>query len=272
MAKKGPKTPVDVRGFVAVNLLVQRAIGKVKEKAKNRARESERFRNHGRTEDEKASAARASAKYARARRAADPHGWSSVLRQRDERAKVRKAGGPIAFLMANSIQNILKTYKRQDQHESNRLYNNDYRRERYSTDACYKMICRLRARLHTYARTTGRQVAEKPSSTMDMIGLSQDNLTRHLGVTVDVEFDGNEIDHTFPLCAYNLTEAENVKRVMHLSSLQLIGKAENRDKSGKLPTKAMANKVEKWAWPPGVTEDMLPDIYAGWATPLRKEA
>lgn len=30
--------------------------------------------------------------------------------------------------------------------------------------------------------------------------------------------------------------------------------------------------VERWCWPDGVTEDMLPDIYPGWATPLRMEA
>lgn len=34
----------------------------------------------------------------------------------------------------------------------------------------------------------------------------------------------------------------------------------------------MAARVERWAWPPGITEDMLPDIYDGWATPLRMHA
>jgi len=34
----------------------------------------------------------------------------------------------------------------------------------------------------------------------------------------------------------------------------------------------MAAKVERWCWPDGVTEDMLPDKYDGWATPLRMAA
>jgi len=56
---------------------------------------------------------------------------------------------------------------------------------------------------------------------------------------------------------------------MHWSNYQLITTAENRTKNDRLPTKAMAAKVERWAWPPGITEDMLPDIYPGWSTPLR---
>jgi len=53
------------------------------------------------------------------------------------------------------------------------------------------------------------------------------------------------------------------------SNVQPLTKNENINKSAKLPTKAMAAKVERWAWPDGVTEDMLPDIYPGWATALR---
>ena len=34
----------------------------------------------------------------------------------------------------------------------------------------------------------------------------------------------------------------------------------------------MAAKVDRDKWPPGITEDMLPDIYPGWATPLRMHA
>ena len=40
-------------------------------------------------------------------------------------------------------------------------------------------------------------------------------------------------------------------------------------KCKKLPTKAMAAKVDPACWPDGITMDMLPDIYPGWRTPLR---
>lgn len=74
------------------------------------------------------------------------------------------------------------------------------------------------------------------------------------------------IDHIFPVCIYS-TDQE--KLVMNFSNLQLLTNKENLWKKDRLPTKAMAAKVERWAWPPGITEDMLSDIYPGWSTPLR---
>ena len=59
---------------------------------------------------------------------------------------------------------------------------------------------------------------------------------------------------------------------MHWSNLQPLPMKDNRSKNNKLPTKAMAAKVARWAWPDGITEDMLPDKYDGWATPLRMES
>ena len=58
-------------------------------------------------------------------------------------------------------------------------------------------------------------------------------------------------------------------KVMNITNLQPLTKEENRQKWDKLPTKAMAAKVDRSCWPDGVTEDMLPDKYDGWATPLR---
>jgi hypothetical protein len=60
--------------------------------------------------------------------------------------------------------------------------------------------------------------------------------------------------------------------VMHFTNCQPLTKQENQNKYSKLPTKAMAAKVDRDKWPPGITEDMLPDIYPGWATPLRMHA
>lgn len=43
---------------------------------------------------------------------------------------------------------------------------------------------------------------------------------------------------------------------------------ENSDKRDQLPTQEMAKKVPRELWPNSVTDDMLPSIYSGWATPL----
>ena len=81
-----------------------------------------------------------------------------------------------------------------------------------------------------------------------------------------------EVDHIFPMSRYNCLLESEQRKVMHWSNFQPLPAEENLYKSDKLPTKAMAAKVARWAWPDGVTEDMLPDIYDGWATPLRMRA
>ena len=78
-----------------------------------------------------------------------------------------------------------------------------------------------------------------------------------------------EIDHVFPMTRYNCLLEDQQKKAMNKSNLQPLTARENMYKSDRLPTKAMAAKVARWAWPDGVTEDMLPDIYDGWSTPLR---
>ena len=55
-----------------------------------------------------------------------------------------------------------------------------------------------------------------------------------------------------------------------LCKKQMLTFEENDEKNGKLPTKAMAANVPQHLWPDGVTYEMLPDIYPGWATALNK--
>jgi hypothetical protein len=57
--------------------------------------------------------------------------------------------------------------------------------------------------------------------------------------------------------------------MMHWSNYQPLTNFENAQKSNKLPTKAMADKVDRSCWPDGITMDKLPDRYDGWATGLR---
>jgi len=78
-----------------------------------------------------------------------------------------------------------------------------------------------------------------------------------------------ELDHIFPLNRYDVIDVVQQMSVAHFTNMQPLKQPENRNKSDKLPTKAMAAKVDRDKWPPGITEDMLPDIYPGWATALR---
>ena len=91
---------------------------------------------------------------------------------------------------------------------------------------------------------------------------------------MDEQMDGRnkhsyETDHIFPFLAFKKEITSAQPKVMHHSNLQPLTVEENAWKRGKLPTKAMAAKVNRDCWPDGITEDMLLDIYAGWATPLR---
>ena len=56
---------------------------------------------------------------------------------------------------------------------------------------------------------------------------------------------------------------------MNYTNFQPLRKSDNASKSDRLPTKAMAAKFGRWAWPDGITEDMLLDIYPGWSSSLR---
>ena len=126
--------------------------------------------------------------------------------------------------------------------------------------------CRMR--LQAYFKN-GR--FKKDASTSKLIGMTFPKLMKRLCEMAGIVEMTNDhhLDHIFPLTRYSLHE-EN--KMMHYSNLQLLLGKENQRKSKKLPTKAMAAKVDPACWPDGITMDMLPDIYPGWATPLRMHA
>jgi hypothetical protein len=155
-----------------------------------------------------------------------------------------------------------------------REYASSHKKEKAATDLAYMRKRRkepafrlkdtCRARIHAFLKSKG---VKKTSLTAQLIGCTFKELDSKLGPRTK----DDEIDHIFALNCYN--DIQNQQQMaMHFSNLQMLTGNENGDKSDKLPTKAMAAKVERWAWPPGVTEDMLPDIYDGWATPLRMHA
>lgn len=78
-----------------------------------------------------------------------------------------------------------------------------------------------------------------------------------------------EVDHIFPISVYDVFDASELAKCQHFRNMQPLTRHENRNKKNKLPTKAMAARVPKEYWPRGMTENMLPDCYDGWKTPLR---
>lgn len=138
---------------------------------------------------------------------------------------------------------------------------------RYHSDSKFNSIKKARMRLTNYLAVKG---LSKKSKTLELICMTAREFRDHLKrQRPELNHSDREIDHIFPLKGHELDTVDSQKQAMHFSNLQPLTAEENGWKSDKLPTKAMAAKVERWAWPPDVTEDMLPDIYDGWATPLR---
>lgn len=190
-------------------------------------------------------------------------------REHQRLLRLKRDGGPIGRLVKNAITNVMAPYAVVASGERKRVHQNEYRRKRYSSDDVYRFRCRLRVRLVTYMRVTGQSV-DKGSQQIDaLVAKPAEELMNDLEQASQLEVTTSEIDHVFPLAIYDLSKPANAARVMHWSNVQLLTQPENRNKNDKLPTKAMAAKVDPACWPDGITEDMLPDIYPGWRTPLR---
>ena len=219
MPKFKPQNP---RGFDCVNVLVQRAIGKVKMRAKDRTRALK---------------------------------WA-----RDNPERMNARNRTWAAKNKDKVDNKQRVYR-----GANRLMINEKERGKYADNLMHNLKVRLRARLRLFMRGAG---AKKPASTFDLIGCTPEYLMNYLKTTIDGEenISACEVDHVFPLSRYSVDDAE---RMTNYKNLQLLYPFENNTKNDRLPTKAMAARVPKELWPDGVTEDMLPDIYDGWSTPLR---
>jgi|SaaInlV_125m_DNA_1040241.scaffolds.fasta_scaffold37529_1 hypothetical protein len=152
-----------------------------------------------------------------------------------------------------------------DHKDEIRTQMSDYLRRRMERDPDFRMRRRCQARLASFLKQND---AEKQISTMQAVGCTCTELSVHLTrqlLTDDVYIEC-QIDHIFPCALY---EVGQEAMMMNYSNLQPLLPHENHEKRAKLPTKAMAAKVDPACWPDGITMDMLPDIYPGWRTPLR---
>jgi hypothetical protein len=210
----------EVRGYLAVNKLMNRAIGKVLTKAHSR---------------DKASA------------------WGKANRKRQNDTVKRWKD--------NHREKHLEQCK-----EYNRTHLKEavaYQKERRKNDPAFTIKGRMRARMLEAIHQAGK--GTKADKTFALIGCTPKQLVAHL--ENDGNINGMDVDHIFPISRYNIETDQ--KRFMHWTNTQLLTPVENRSKSGRLPTKAMAAKVDRSCWPDGVTEDMLPDIYPDWSSPLQ---
>jgi len=230
---------INPTGFDCVNVVVQRAISKVKERVRDRARASAHY-----------NANKAGAKQKR------------KVRYENTKEGTKKQ------MAANHQKNRkdrlvnMKTYREEHRQERN---TNEKKRRR--SDPVFQLTEKCRSALTRFAKRNG---VSKSGGTARLLGCSYAELTVWMNAQLDNrDKDTYESDHVFPFLAFKNEITSAQPKVMHYSNLQPLTVEENAHKRGKLPTKAMAAKVNRDCWPDGITEDMLPDIYPGWATPLR---
>lgn len=223
----GRKTPKNPIGYNCINVLVQRAIARVR-----------------RTLNASARGAR----------------WNANNRERISQTSKN-------LYEAKRDQRIKETTAyRQDNRERLMKAQRKREKERRDTDTEYRTAILLRRRLKSALKRGGK---DKKGKTIDLVGCTVAQFNAH------IESQGTfkekiELDHVFPFTCYNLDKEQ--PKIMHFTNYQPLTRAENRQKWNKLPTKEMAAKVDPTCWPDGITMDMLPDIYPGWATPLRMHA
>lgn len=186
---------------------------------------------------------------------------ANAKRRADPQAAKEKNQKALAKFYKDNKEKVLRWNREQraDKYDAYRERDCKRRKVRRLTDHEYVIKDRLRARFRSALLRKG---ATKPGTTESLVGCDAKTLNNYLSFE-----PGMEIDHIFPFEYYNLHSSEDCAKVMHYTNLIQLTAKENKQKGVQLPTKAMAARVVRWAWPSGITEDMLPDIYPGWATP-----
>lgn len=231
---------VNPRGYDSVNVLMQKAIIQVKRKAHLRKLAYDKYqarpafyRNKHRT-------------------------W--IANHPDEKK---------AFDAKHHTKNRGKRLKGMKKYDEEHRVERRERKKRYRHENLeYQILDNLKGRLRTFVR---RKNTSKQENTAKSIGCTRAELLDYLEDQLDDDetLNNKDIDHIFPCDSYDFSVEGAQNRCFNYTNLQPLSAAENRQKHNKLPTKAMAAKVDRSCWPDGITEDMLPDIYPGWSTPLR---
>ena len=229
---------INPTGFDCVNIAVQRAIAKVKQRVRDRARASAHYK-------------------------ANKEGAKQKRKVRYEDTKESAKKKMSEYYQNNRGECLASMKNWRDENGS------DYYKNKREDDPLFAIATRCRGRLSAFLKRAG---GRKVGHTHDLVCCTWEQFNNNLKALMDGrKWKEVELDHIFPFFAFSLDE-DVQKKVMHYTNLQPLTAQENRVKSTKLPTKAMAARVKRDCWPNGVTEDMLPDIYPGWATPLRMYA
>tara|TARA_B110001450_G_C17565791_1_gene458759 strand:- start:134 stop:913 length:780 start_codon:yes stop_codon:yes gene_type:complete len=92
---------------------------------------------------------------------------------------------------------------------------------------------------------------DKTSKSLSLLGCSVKEYQEYLGVTdlTNLKDRGVEIDHIWPVAAYNLSDPAEQFRAFNYQNTRICNRSENREKSSQLPTVTLMKLVPRHLWP-----------------------
>jgi predicted nucleic acid-binding Zn ribbon protein len=157
------------------------------------------------------------------------HGCRSTLNKESS----KRSYTPTRY--SNTCRSCEQTFSSSRRREfcSDRCRKKAYVRTRYRNDIQFKIADNLRSRLSKYVKS------DKVSAVTDL-GCSIGELICHIesqfedGMTWENHgINGWHIDHIVPLCSFDLTDEEQLKKAIHYTNLRPLWGTENRKKGGR---------------------------------------
>ena len=165
-------------------------------------------------------------------------GYASNCKECDKQSRIDRAAKIREYNKTEGRKNGFKEYKKRNEEyyreygrvynsvyiythkEQRRIYDNEYRKNRYKTDPLFRCKVRCRSRINSFYKSSG---FKRSNTTQDMIGCSWEFLVEYLENKFCVGMThGNyclwHIDHIIPLDSAK--SEEDVYRLCHYTNLQ----------------------------------------------------
>ena len=119
---------------------------------------------------------------------------------------------------------------REEHKEERKEYIKEYEKNRRKTDEGFRILRRLRTRLHKVLK--GKN---KSASTMKLVGCTIEELLNHLEKTKveGKDYSDAHVDHIRPCASFDLTDPEQQRECFHYTNLQWLPAKENMSKGAK---------------------------------------
>tara|TARA_Y100000389_G_scaffold32225_2_gene27390 strand:- start:1381 stop:2160 length:780 start_codon:yes stop_codon:yes gene_type:complete len=119
-------------------------------------------------------------------------------------------------------------------------------KQKYENDPVYRAGFIMRSRMRWAIE---RVRADKADRSEELLGCTTRQFAAHLGVQCTGDFEGMEVDHIWPIAAYNMQLPEEQHRAFNFQNTRLVTVEENRQKGYRIPDRQLALLVPREYWP-----------------------